>query len=144
MNLWRRSLFDEMVAKKNEYLKEYPEGTPIDEMSIADQDAGRNIVMDVLGKKSSRQKRGLGFDRVCGSKTSSSPFLASSTRLQQLEDQLVAERTTREATQNYLQKIVQQISSIVPGFVPPPADFLVTPETKHVDDEDHDHTSLGW
>ncbi|PQQ03428.1 uncharacterized protein Pyn_33888 [Prunus yedoensis var. nudiflora] len=107
---------DEMVAKKNEYLKElakeYPEGTPLDEMSITDQDAGRNIVMDVLGKKLGRQKRGLGFGRVRGSQTFSSPSLASSTRLQQLEDQLVAERTAREATQNYLQKLVQQVSSI--------------------------------
>ncbi|XP_020418182.1 uncharacterized protein LOC109948854 [Prunus persica] len=141
-----KAKYDEMVAKKNEYLKElakeYPEGTPLDEMSIANQDVGRNIVMDVLGKKPGRQKRRLGFGRVRGSKTSSSPSLASSTRLQQLEDQLVAERTAREAIQNYLQKIVQQISSIVPLFVPPPADFLVTPETEHVDDEDHDHTSL--
>ncbi|KAL6281422.1 hypothetical protein ACE6H2_018303 [Prunus campanulata] len=64
---------DEMVAKKNEYLKEltndYLEATPLDEMSITDQDVGHNIVMDVLGKKPSRQKRRLGFGRVLGSKT---------------------------------------------------------------------------
>ncbi|KAL6280330.1 hypothetical protein ACE6H2_017211 [Prunus campanulata] len=64
-------------------------------MSTTDQDAGHNIVMDVLGKKPSRQKRRLGFGRVLGSKTSSSPSLASSSRLQQLENQLLAEDSLR-------------------------------------------------
>ncbi|PQQ21824.1 uncharacterized protein Pyn_19862 [Prunus yedoensis var. nudiflora] len=71
---------DEMVAKKNEYLKElskeYPEVTPLDEMSITDQDAGHNIYCDACTWEEAR--------------------------LQQLDDQLVAERTAREATQNYL------------------------------------------
>ncbi|KAI5330183.1 hypothetical protein L3X38_029581 [Prunus dulcis] len=62
---------DEMVAKKNEYLelaKEYPEGTPLDEMSIADQDARHNIVMDVLGKKPCRQKHGWDLAEFVGPK----------------------------------------------------------------------------
>ncbi|KAM1728148.1 hypothetical protein ACFX12_018690 [Malus domestica] len=93
-----KSKFDEMLARKEDYLnelaKDYPEDTPLNEIVVPDQDVGLHILNDVLGVKPGKQIRGLGDGRVreLGGSTS-----RTSLRARQLEEELVEERAARQA-----------------------------------------------
>ncbi|KAM7473706.1 hypothetical protein LguiB_020949 [Lonicera macranthoides] len=126
-----------MVAKKDVYMKElakdYPEGTPLNEIKVPDKDVGVNIITDVLCLKTGKEFRGLGVSRVRDLK-------GSSLRARQLEEQLAAEKAARQAADERLnaadvarekaqqrleffmqswEQTMQQLAQQLPGFVPP-------------------------
>ncbi|KAM7486142.1 hypothetical protein LguiA_002151 [Lonicera macranthoides] len=133
-----KAKFDEMVAKKNVYMKElakdYHEDTPLNEIIVPNKDIGVNIVTNVLGFNTGKEFHGLGASQVHDLK-------GSSLRARQLADQLATERATRQAvgerlnaadaarekTQQRLEffmqsweQTIQQLAQQLPGFLPPP------------------------
>lgn len=143
-----------MVSEKNIYIdelaKDYPEGTPKENIQVLDKDVGLKILTKVLGEKSGKQIRGFGGGRLREPKR-------DSLRAQQLEEQLEAERVARQLAEERMrvadaareesqrslaqmvgswEKAMQQLTMQVPGFVPPL--FNISPQTNLDEHRDED------